>query len=202
MAEMKFHVRVPMDCWRQWIRHRTANVNEYSTRYSEAIDECAVTGPDKWRLQSKDNKQGSQGFLDHTKGVRLTQEERDFHDRARSLYEVRLQEGVAREQARKDLPLSNYTEAYWKCDLHNLLGFLRLRLDKHAQLEIREYAEAIAGFVAQRFPVTWEAFQDYVINAVTFSGPEIEALRTGDVSKLSQREIVELSEKSLKGWRV
>jgi thymidylate synthase (FAD) len=100
------------------------------------------------------------------------------------------------------LPLSNYTEAYWKCDLHNLLGFLRLRLDKHAQLEIREYAEAIAGFVAQRFPVTWEAFQDYVINAVTFSGPEIEALRTGDVSKLSQREIVELSEKSLKGWRV
>ena len=111
MCRLKLHVRVPMDCWRQWIRHRTASVNEYSTRYSEAIADQQGTLPGEWRLQAALNKQGSEGFLDPTQGERLTAEEADFHRSARDLYQSRIDRGVAREQARKDLPLSTYTEA-------------------------------------------------------------------------------------------
>ena len=114
MCEIKFHVRVPMDCWRQWIRHRTANVNEYSTRYSEAIDSAQETPIDAWRAQDSANRQGSGDFLDATTGEYLTSEEKTLHETARNVYEQRLSKGVAREQARKDLPLSTYTESYWK----------------------------------------------------------------------------------------
>jgi thymidylate synthase (FAD) len=214
MAEMKFLVRVPMDTWRQWIRHRTASVNEYSTRYSEAIDECEVTR--EWRLQSQSNKQGSErgeitwpsdsffnesirAIFNNNPGEYLSNREETFHQEARSLYKERLDFGIAREQARKDLPLSNYTEAYWKCDLHNILGFLRLRLAADAQLEIREFAGAIGGFVEQKFPVVWEAFQDYVINGVYLTGPEIKALRSGTWDKwLTKRECKELDAKVTK----
>ena len=120
MCELKLHVRVPMDCWRQWIRHRTANVNEYSTRYSIAIDAAQTTPPTDWRMQSPTNRQGSVGLLHVETGAKLSQKEATFHRVARELYEERLAFGVAREQARKDLPLSTYTEAYWKIDLHNL----------------------------------------------------------------------------------
>ncbi len=174
MCELKLHIRVPMDCWRQWIRHRTANVNEYSTRYSVAIDAMRKTQPDEWRLQSELNKQGSLGSMDNTIGKALTQEEDNFHNACKQLYEQRLDQGVAREQARKDLPLCTYTEAYWKIDLHNLLHFLSLRMDHHAQYEIREYATAIGEkIVAKWLPLTWEAFQDYRINAMSLSGPEV-----------------------------
>ena len=132
MCEIKLHVRVPMDVWRQWIRHRTANVNEYSTRYSEAIDAAQATLPDAWRLQSAGNRQGSGGALAPDVGARLSEEEAALQRRARDVYEARIAAGVAREQARKDLPLSTYTEAYWKIDLHNLLHFLDLRMDLHA----------------------------------------------------------------------
>jgi thymidylate synthase (FAD) len=176
MCELKLHVRVPMDTWRQWIRHRTASVNEYSTRYSEAIDQTAKTGSGEWRAQSTTNKQGSASFLSGEIGEILTREEHDLHVHAREVYERRLELGVAREQARKDLPLSTYTEAYWKCDLHNLLHFLALRLDPHAQSEIRAYAEAIATIVEAWVPLTWGAFLDYRLNAVTFSGPELRML--------------------------
>ena len=143
MAEIKLLVRVPMDCWRQWIRHRTANVNEYSTRYSVAIDSAQTTTPDQWRTQSSVNRQGSEGFLPADAGESLTASEREFQEAAEKLYIDRLDAGVAREQARKDLPLCTYTEAYWKIDLHNLLNFLALRMDEHAQWEIRQYATTI-----------------------------------------------------------
>ncbi|MHC4879285.1 MAG: FAD-dependent thymidylate synthase [Planctomycetota bacterium] len=162
MAEIKLLVRVPMDCWRQWIRHRTANVNEYSTRYSLAIDAAQTTPPGEWRTQSESNRQGSEGFLDESLGAELTESERAFQDSARKLYEQRIEQGVAREQARKDLPLATYTEAYWKIDLHNLLHFLALRMDSHAQLEIRDYATTIGEqIVKPLFPLVWEAFIDY-----------------------------------------
>ena len=143
MCEITLHVRVPMDTWRQWIRHRTANVNEYSTRYSVAIDAAQHTPPGQWRRQSTDNRQGSAGFLHAAQGEALTAGETTLQELARHTYDARLAAGVAREQARKDLPLSTYTEAYWKVDLHNLLHFLQLRMDDHAQEEIRAYAAII-----------------------------------------------------------
>jgi thymidylate synthase (FAD) len=177
MCEIKLHVRVPMDAWRQWIRHRTANINEYSTRYSIAIDQASITDPAEWRLQSTSNKQGSEGFLDLDIGKALSAEEESLHRQLWDVYNRRIDKGVAREQARKDLPLSTYTEAYWKIDLHNLLHFLRLRMDKHAQLEIRSYAEVIGNEIVKRWvPLAWEAFEDYRMNSKSFSGPELELL--------------------------
>lgn len=210
MCEVKLHVRCPMDLWRQWIRHRTASVNEYSTRYSEAIDDKAETGADEWRLQSGTNKQGSGGMIgnhDWPEGYTVGKEDDDrwfvdvggsktyfmvqpsvglylsameeiHHDDATRLYEERLLFGNAKEQARKDLPLSTYTEAYWKCDLHNLFHFLRLRMDKHAQLEIRQFATVIGNeIVAKLFPIAWEAFIDYRLEAMSLSRLDVEAVR-------------------------
>lgn len=194
--------------------HRTASINEYSTRYSEAIDSRATTKPDAWRLQSATNKQGSAGTLtewpagvtvvpDHcdsraeihgahisftmpvqldggaaaaTPGRFLSEVEERFHQISDDVYQQRLAFGVAREQARKDLPLSTYTEAYWKIDLHNLLHFLGLRMDSHAQLEIRQFANAIYDIVKQLYPNVAEAFEDYRLNAVTLTGPELRLL--------------------------
>jgi thymidylate synthase (FAD) len=177
MCEIKLHVRVPMDCWRQWIRHRTANINEYSTRYSEAIDSAQATPKGAWRLQAGGNRQGSEGCLDLEAGASLSRRERAFHEEARAVYQERLSLGVAREQARKDLPLSTYTEAYWKIDLHNLLHFLSLRMDAHAQEEIRAYAQIIGEEVLRRWcPITWEAFLDYRRHALTLTRLEAELL--------------------------
>lgn len=178
MCEIKLHVRVPMDCWRQWIRHRTANVNEYSTRYSVAIDAAQKTPADGWRLQSSGRKQGSEGNLSFKEGEKLSNEEAGFLKIARETYEKRLKKGVAREQARKDLPLSTYTEAYWKIDLHNLLHFISLRMSTDAQHEIRQYANVIGKEIVQRWcPITWDAFVDYQIGAMTFSKAEIQIVR-------------------------
>ena len=206
MATIKLHVRVPMDCWRQWIRHRTASVNEYSTRYSEAIDSQQKTFPDRRRTQSTTNKQGSGVFIDKEAGLFLTEEEEDFHARARKLYEDRLVAGVAREQARKDLPLSTYTESYWKMDLHNLLHFLGLRMDEHAQAEIREYALIIGHEIVSKWvPFTWGAFLDYRFNAASFSRAELliaETVNNGMtaeakelIDRLGKRELSEAQAK-------
>jgi len=177
MCEIKLHVRVPMDTWRQWIRHRTANVNEYSTRYSIAIDAAQKTSPDEWRLQGVNNRQGSEGFVDLTKGSYLTKRESEVQELSRSVYNERLELGVAREQARKDLPLSTYTEAYWKLDLHNLLNFLRLRMEEHAQYEIRTYANTIGQEIVKRWcPLVWEAFLDYSVFGEEFSRMELAVL--------------------------
>ncbi|MBX3439866.1 MAG: FAD-dependent thymidylate synthase [Planctomycetaceae bacterium] len=162
MAEIKLLVRVPMDCWRQWIRHRTANVNEYSTRYSVAIDSAQSTSPGEWRSQSSVNRQGSGEFLPEETGRRLSESERECQQVAARLYSERLEAGVARAQARNDLTLCTYTDAYWTVALHNLLHFLSLRMDEHAQWEIRQYATTIGEKIIQPlFPVVWEAFVDY-----------------------------------------
>lgn len=178
MAEVKLLVRVPMDIWRQWIRHRTASVNEYSTRYSIAIDAAHRTPPEGWRRQATHNRQGSEGFLDPEIGRQLSEEERQLQEYARRVYQHRLELGVAREQARKDLPLSTYTEAYWKIDLHNLLHFLELRMDPHAQWEIAQYAQVIGyQIVAPLFPLTWEAFLDYRLQGLALSRLDQEVIR-------------------------
>lgn len=177
MCELKLHLRVPMDCWRQWIRHRTANVNEYSTRYSIAIDAAQKTASDEWRAQSVQNRQGSGTYLNSAVGVTLTKRERELQTLAREVYEERLKAGVAREQARKDLPLSTYTEAYWKIDLHNLLHFLHLRMDAHAQSEIRQYATVIGEEIVQRWcPIAWEAFLDFQMHALRLSKIEADII--------------------------
>lgn len=202
MCWLKLHIRIPMDHWRQMIRHRTASANEYSTRYSEAIDEKQTTDPEEWRIQGKGNKQGSEGFVSEFPegfslpgyldeelaanlaaegpGAYLTDRERRLHDMCREVYQERLKFGVAREVARKDLPLSTYTEAYWGCNLRNLLHFLGLRMDSHAQKEIRDYANIIGNDIVSKWvPNVWEAFNDYhpLRGAVTFSRLEMETLK-------------------------
>ncbi|MBD3222747.1 FAD-dependent thymidylate synthase [bacterium] len=184
MCEIKLHVRVPMDAWRQWIRHRTASVNETSTRYSIAIDAAQRTAPDQWRQQARSNRQGSEGELGPDAGRTLSEEEAGLQDHARRVYLGRLERGVAREQARKDLPLCTYTEAYWKIDLHNLLHFLALRMDPHAQQEIRDYARVIGEEITARWvPLVWEAFADYRLGALGLSRLDravLAALGRGD----------------------
>ena len=190
MCEIKLHVRVPMDCWRQWIRHRTANVNEYSTRYSVAIDSAQKTNSDAWRLQKPADRQGSEGFLSENEGQKLTARESEVQKLSREVYEERLSLGVAREQARKDLSLCTYTEAYWKIDLHNLLHFLELRMAPAAQFEIREYANVIGNeIVANWVPVTWDAFSNYRLDATTFSRTEAKL-----ISKIYSKDSVGLQE--------
>lgn len=178
MAEIKILVRVPMDTWRQWIRHRSANVNEYSTRYSLAIDAAQQTSPDAWRSQAATNRQGSGAPLSPELGTKLSAAEAEFQSAARKLYNERIEQGVAREQARKDLPLSTYTEAYWKIDLHNLLHFLALRMDSHAQWEIRSYATTIGEqIVRPLFPLVWEAFVDYRLDGLFLTRLDCEVIR-------------------------
>ena len=176
MCEVVFEIKVPMDIWRQFVRHRTASINEHSTRYSEAIHGSTTTKSDEWRKQSKDNKQGSDGFLDSDIGVDLSLEELTLQKQAREVYENRIALGVAKEQARKDLPLCTFTRAFWKMDLRNLLHFLELRLDEHAQVEIRNYARAIYSIVSQLFPITMAAFEMYCLRAITFSDLELMTL--------------------------
>jgi thymidylate synthase (FAD) len=197
MCEIKLHVRVPMDAWRQWIRHRTANINEYSTRYSIAIDASQKTNPGEWRIQAVDNKQGSEGFIEKGIGDKLSKSEEELQNYARKIYQERIELGVAREQARKDLPLSTYTEAYWKIDLHNLLRFLSLRMDSHAQYEIRAYANVIGNEILSRWcPVAWEAFKDYNMNSINISSLEIPVLKLIVAGK--NNEAMKLADEN--GW--
>ena len=186
MCEIKFHVRVPMDIWRQWVRHRTASINEYSTRYSLAIDSARSTAENEWRNQSSTNRQGSGQMLDAELGRELTQQEAELHAECRRVYLERIERGVAREQARKDLPLATYTEAYWKCNLQNLFHFLDLRMDPAAQSEIRDYACTIGNeIVAKWVPFAWKAFNDYCVEASHLSRHEIKLLgliARGDVT--------------------
>ncbi len=172
MCEIKLHVRTPMDVWRQWIRHRMASVNEYSTRASIA-NSAQRTPAGEWRLQSARSKQLGTTFLTADEGQSLSAREFELQKMSREVYEERLAAGVAGEQARKDLLLSTYTEAYWKIDLHNLLHFLHLRMDDHAQNEIRSYARVIANeIVAKWVPFAWEAFLDYRRESLTLSRTE------------------------------
>ena len=178
MVEFKFHIKLPIFIARQWIRHRTANVNEYSGRYSIMKDDFYLPEIDQIRPQSVNNKQGrSEESFEHGKAEeirdRLDKVQKDLY----SDYESLLEDDFARELARINLPLSNYTEWYWKIDLHNLFHFLRLRIDSHAQYEIRVYGEAMAEIVKQIVPHAWEAFEDYSLNSANFSKPELLAIK-------------------------
>jgi len=178
MVEFKFHVKLPIFVARQWIRHRTANVNEYSGRYSEMKDEFYVPAPDQIRAQSTSNKQGrAEDAFAPEESERIRTMMSDTQDSLYAEYQELLGTNLAREIARINLPVSNYTEWYWKIDLHNLFHFLRLRMDAHAQYEIRVYGEAMAEIAKAVVPAAWEAFEDYMLHARRFSRKELVALR-------------------------
>jgi len=209
MCEIKLHLRMPLFVARQWVRHRTASLNEVSGRYSVLPSEFLEIPRDEWRTQSSKNKQGSGGLVDEDTGRSLSMRQYEAHNVSRVVYEERLKAGVAREQARVDLPLSTFTEFYWKIDLHNLLHFLALRMDRHAQQEIREYADAIGKQIVARWvPAVWGAFRDYVQDSMTLSYFDtlvIMCLNAGqmksarkNVENLSKGERSELREKLLK----
>ena len=180
MAEAKFHIRVPMDVWRQGARHRMASTNEYSQRYREAINAVDVPAENEWRRQSTINKQGSEGLMPAGVGKGFSEAVSYSVGLARRAYEMLLKAGVSREQARRHLPLCTYTELIWKIDLHNLMHFLRLRMAPDAQQEIREYANAIHDLVSPLFPFTFEAFMDYRLQAIQLTAVDIAAIRNGD----------------------
>lgn len=198
MVEFKFHVKLPIFVARQWIRHRTANVNEYSGRYSEMPDEFYLPGPDQIRYQSSSNRQGrSDEQISPEKVEKIISEMKETQDKAYSDYKNLLDENIAREISRINLPLSNYTEWYWKIDLHNLFHFLKLRIDPHAQYEIRVYGEVMAEIVKQIVPVAYEAFEDYVLHNSNFSRIELSAMKK--LMNLRVPEESELEEFGLKG---
>ncbi len=187
MCEIKLHVKLPVFVARQWIRHRTANVNEYSARYSILEREFYVPKLEDIQQQSTDNKQGrAGGGLTEADRIYVQHQMQTGADRDFDLYEMLTHDSteeedrglnVARELARINLPLSTYTEWYWKVDLHNLLHFLSLRADPHAQMEIRAYADVMLRMVSLWVPDIYEAFIDYRMEAHTFSRQEMAILR-------------------------
>jgi thymidylate synthase (FAD) len=189
MVEFKFRIKVPIFVARQWLRHRTASVNEVSARYSEVSNQYWI--PTTYRTQSSVNKQGSGEFLhDITSHPQEHSSEIAF-----DVYNGLLDRGVSRELARVHLPQSTFTEFYWKINLHNLFHFLRLRMDSHAQQEIREPAQEVFNLIKPIVPDACQAFLDYRMNSMTLSGPEIHAIKTSDLSDLSSREKNELIDK-------
>ena len=179
MVEFKFHIKLPIFVARQWIRHRTANVNEYSGRYSEMKDEFYIPDAEQVRAQSAINKQGraDESFAPE-ESDRIRTMMRTTQESLYSEYQELLDTSLAREIARINLPVSNYTEWYWKIDLHNLFHFLRLRIDSHAQYEIRVYGEAMANIVKAAVPLAYEAFEDYILNSQKFSHQELEVIKS------------------------
>ncbi|MDW8262141.1 MAG: FAD-dependent thymidylate synthase [Phycisphaerales bacterium] len=195
MVEFKFHHRMPIFVARQWIRHRTANVNEYSARYSVVPDRFYHPPLENVRRQSVTNRQGGQEPMDEVTAAEFLQ----YLDQAEALYERYqrlLEKGVSRELARIGLPVSVYTEWYWKIDLHNLFHFLSLRMDPHAQQEIRDYATACFALIQPIVPIAAEAFIDYSLQGMHLTRLEIEAFRTGrPLATENKREIAEWEQK-------
>jgi len=212
MCEIKYHVKLPVFVARQWIRHRTANVNEYSARYSVLDREFYIPTPENLAAQSTANRQGRGDVLEGEAAERVMQILKEDAARCYDHYEEMLNErpdgsvidpersGLARELARMNLPLNIYTQWYWKIDLHNLLHFVGLRADPHAQYEIRVYAEALLETVRRWVPITCEAFENHVVGGVTLSAGAmavVKRLLAGEVvdqadSGLSKREWSEL----------
>jgi thymidylate synthase (FAD) len=178
MVELKFHIKAPIFVERQWMRHRTASVNSVSGRYSEMPEEFYLPSPDAIRPQSASNRQGraDEPFPEEV-AERAIAEWRAGQQAVYATYRAQLDAGMTRELARIGLPLALYTEWYWKINLHNCFHFLSLRLDAHAQEEIRAYAQAIARCARAVAPVAYAAFEDYVLGAVTFSRTEMAVLR-------------------------
>ena len=186
MCEIKLHVKLPVFVARQWIRHRTANVNEYSARYSILDREFYIPAPEQLAAQSVVNNQGRGAVLEGAEAARVLEILKGDADRAYDHYEAMLsqtqpdgtaQQGLARELARMNLPANIYTQWYWKVDLHNLFHFLRLRVDAHAQYEIRVFAEAIARVVQDWVPLAYGAFEDYRLGGVALSGKAVAVLQ-------------------------
>ncbi|MEM1273450.1 MAG: FAD-dependent thymidylate synthase [Pseudomonadota bacterium] len=181
MCEIKLHVKLPVFVARQWIRHRTANVNEYSARYSILDREFYIPEPDQLAAQSTVNNQGRGAVLDGAEAARVLEMLKADAARSYDHYEEMLsqdgQQGLARELARMNLPANIYTQWYWKTDLHNLFHFLRLRADAHAQYEIRVYAEAICDVTRDWVPAAYAAFEDYRMGGATISAKGVEVLR-------------------------
>lgn len=215
MAEIKLHVKLPIFVARQWIRHRTANVNEYSARYSVLDREFYVPRREQLAAQSKSNRQGRGGVLDNEEADKVLHLLRTDAERAYEDYQWMLNEdadgyerdskrkGLTRELARINLALSTYTQWYWKVDLHNLMNFLRLRADTHAQYEIRCYAHEILQVLNRWVPLTFDAFLEYRLNAVTLSRTAVEVIKrliagervTAETSGLSNSEWHELGQR-------
>ena len=181
MCEVKFHVKLPVFVARQWIRHRTANVNEYSARYSILDREFYIPAPEHLAAQSTVNNQGRGAVLEGEEAARVLEMLKSDAGRAYDNYEAMLsqdgQQGLALELARMNLPANVYTQWYWKVDLHNLFHFLRLRADAHAQYEIRVYADLMCKLVADWVPIAFGAFEDYRMGGVSLSAKGIEVLR-------------------------
>jgi thymidylate synthase (FAD) len=195
-VQLTFHAKLPIFVARQWVRHRTARLNEISGRYSIMKDEFYVPAPDQIRPQSTDNKQG------RSEERYTGREEQEIIDLFRSEqaltyqnYERLLEKNLARELARNNLPLSLYTEWYWQIDLNNLFHFLQLRMDAHAQYEIRAYAEAMAQCAQAVAPLAYEAFEEHVLGSVTFSRAECKAL-----AQLLSGKPIELEPRPLKDF--
>ena len=210
MCEIKYHVKLPIFVARQWIRHRTANVNEYSARYSILDREFYLPGREHLAAQSSNNRQGRGEVLEGEEAEAVLEMLREDATRTYDNYALMLNEdgadparkGLARELARMNLTLNTYTQWYWKTDLHNLLGFLSLRADSHAQYEIRVYADAMLDTVKAWVPATFAAFEDYRLGAATLSATMLGVVRrmlAGEAveqagSGLSKREWGELME--------
>jgi thymidylate synthase (FAD) len=203
MCEIKYHVKLPIFVARQWIRHRTANVNEYSARYSIMDKDFYIPSPENLATQSADNRQGRGAVLDGDTAAQVLALLRADAEQTYGHYEEMLDEtgiGLARELARMNLTLNTYTQWYWKTDLHNLFSFLRLRADSHAQYEIRVYAEAMLKTVEAWVPLCYGAFKDYRLGAVTFSAKMLAVVKkmlAGEAvdqagSGLSKREWAEM----------
>lgn len=216
MCEIKFHIKLPIFVARQWIRHRTANVNEYSARYSILDKEFYIPQPEHLAPQSNQNHQGRAGDpLEGEEAARVLEILKQDSAQCYQHYEELMNEdaqgnildddrrGLARELARMNLPINAYTQWYWKIDLHNLMHFLMLRADAHAQYEIRAFADAMIDVLKKWCPIAHEAFQDYRMNAAHLSGPGLEVVKrllageevTEENSGLNKREWVELAAK-------
>ena len=169
MVEFKFHCKMPIFVARQWVRHRTANINEYSLRYSEARDEFYFPEPENIQFQSALNKQGRLGEVSDELKNKVRNYFEEISNRSFEIYSELNDAGVARELARAILPVNLYTEWYWKNDLHNLLHFIGLRSDSHAQYEIRVFSDAMAESVKAVAPFAWEAYQEYVVSGLRFA---------------------------------
>jgi thymidylate synthase (FAD) len=202
MCEIKLHVKLPIFIARQWIRHRMANVNEYSARYSILDKEFYLPAPADLAVQSSSNRQGRGESLSPDRAATVLTLLRKDAEAAYETYERLLGDefDLARELARMDLTLNYYTQWYWKVDLHNLLHFLSLRMDAHAQYEIRVYGQAIGALVKAWVPHTWEAFEDYRLGGASLSKQMLDVVRrriagevvTAETSGMSKREWEEL----------
>ena len=204
MCEIKYHVKLPIFIARQWIRHRTANVNEYSARYSILDKEFYLPEAENLAAQSQSNRQGRGTVLKGDQAKKVLNLLKDDAEKTYKNYELMLnerydgsvidenKEGLARELARMNLTLNTYTQWYWKTDLLNLMNFLRLRADQHAQYEIRAYAEAMLDTLKKWVPITYEAFMDYRVG-----GTEVSAKGKSIIQKLIKGEQVSMEESGL-----